>query len=145
LDGLLIPTRRSANKEINMKVTVALIITATVSFVFAATESPYSGQQTRELKALSQEEIQGYLSGRGMGYAKAAELNHYPGPKHVMELAGQLGLTPPQIKQTQAIFVSMQNQAAALGKQLVEKEMELDKQFAAGQINNESLNSLLSN
>jgi hypothetical protein len=47
----------------------------------AETSSPYSGQETREIKALSRDEISGYLSGDGMGFAKAAELNHYPGPK----------------------------------------------------------------
>ena len=40
--------------------------------------SPYSGQETREIKAVSKDEITGYLSGDGMGFAKAAELNHYP-------------------------------------------------------------------
>jgi hypothetical protein len=52
--------------------------------------SPYTGQERREIKALSNEEIDRYLSGDGMGLAKAAELNHYPGPRHVLELADQL-------------------------------------------------------
>ena len=29
---------------------------------------------------LSPQEVKQYLSGAGMGYAKAAELNHFPGP-----------------------------------------------------------------
>ena len=36
--------------------------------------------------------VQSYLSGAGMGYAKAAELNRHPGPMHVLELADQLKL-----------------------------------------------------
>jgi hypothetical protein len=39
--------------------------------------SPYVGQEGRKIKALSEEEVQGYLSGSGMGLAKAAELNHW--------------------------------------------------------------------
>ena len=41
--------------------------------------SPYTGQDKREIRALSKEEVHGYLSGDGMGFAKTAELNHYPG------------------------------------------------------------------
>jgi hypothetical protein len=50
--------------------------------------SPYAGQQTRAIKALSPEDLAGLLNGEGMGMAKAAELNGYPGPVHVLELAG---------------------------------------------------------
>jgi hypothetical protein len=49
--------------------------------------SPYAGQAGREIKALSREEVEGLLAGQGMGYAKAAELNRYPGPAHVLEQA----------------------------------------------------------
>ena len=59
-------------------------------------QSPYVGQESREIKALSPQEISDYLSGKGMGLAKAAELNGYPGPAHVLELAAQLDLTPVQ-------------------------------------------------
>jgi hypothetical protein len=38
--------------------------------------SPYTGQEKREMKALSKAEIDGYISGDGMGFAKTAELNH---------------------------------------------------------------------
>ena len=31
-----------------------------------------------------------YLDGAGMGYARAAELNHFPGPMHVLELAREM-------------------------------------------------------
>src|SRR5215813_11607840 len=110
----------------------------------ADTESPYMGQETREINALSQQEIDDYLNGRGLGYAKAAELNHYPGPRHVLDLANKLALTREQTRQTQAIFETMKAQAVALGKQLVEKEKELDRQFANGSIDTVSLHALLS-
>jgi hypothetical protein len=105
--------------------------------------SPYTGQETREIKALSKEEIDGYLSGGGMGFAKAAELNHYPGPSHVLELAGQLRLSDEQRKRTQVIFERMKSQATSLGKQLVEKEQLLDSRFAAGTISNAELERLV--
>ena len=46
--------------------------------------SPYAGEERREIKSLSPQEIGDYLAGKGMGLAKAAELNGYPGPAHVL-------------------------------------------------------------
>jgi hypothetical protein len=34
--------------------------------------SPYAGQETRDIKSLSPEEVDAYLSGKGLGLAKAA-------------------------------------------------------------------------
>ena len=107
-------------------------------------QSPYAGDESREIKSLSRSEIDGYLQGHGMGYAKAAELNHYPGPRHVLDLAKELVLTDEQIRQTQAIFERMQENAVAFGKQLVEKEAELDRKFADGSIDATSLDALVS-
>jgi hypothetical protein len=109
----------------------------------AETSSPYAGQETREIKALSREEISGYLSGDGMGFAKAAELNHYPGPKHVLELADRLQLSEQQRGRTQTIFQEMHSQAVSLGKQLVEKERLLDLRFAEGTISDAELDRLV--
>jgi len=107
-------------------------------------ESPYTGQEIREIKALSPSKVEGYLMGNGMGYAKAAELNHYPGPKHVLELAHQLQLTHEQATRTQELFNSMRKKATALGKQLVDKEETLDRLFANSSINTHTLKVLLS-
>src|SRR5438876_506210 len=74
---------------------------------------PYAGQQSREIKALSPEEIGQYLSGAGMGYAKPAELNGYPGPMHVLENADGLALTPEQRKQTTALMKALLDLGAA--------------------------------
>jgi Spy/CpxP family protein refolding chaperone len=98
----------------------------------------------RKIKALSEQEVEDYLSGKGLGYAKAAELNHYPGPRHVLDFAKELNLTDEQTRRTQAIFNAMRARAIPLGKQLVEKERELDREFAARSIRGVSLNALLS-
>jgi Heavy-metal resistance len=105
--------------------------------------SPYAGQETREIKALSQDEIKGYFSGDGMGFAKAAELNHYPGPKHVLQLAGQLQLSEEQRRKTQAVFDEMNSKAINLGKQLVDKEQLLDSRFAVANISGAELEQLV--
>ena len=98
-------------------------------------QSPYVGQELRGIKALSPQEISDYLSGRGMGLAKAAELNGYPGPAHVLELAVQLELTAEQRAKTEALFQKMQSSAVTLGKELVEQERGLDHLFASRTVN----------
>src|SRR5215831_763132 len=73
--------------------------------------SPYAGQEKQAIKALSGEETQGYLTGSGMGFAKAAELNHYPGPRHVLDLVEPLQLSEEQRHKTQAVFEAMRTEA----------------------------------
>lgn len=109
----------------------------------AETASPYQGQQTRQIKALSAADIEAYLSGKGMGLAKAAELNHFPGPRHVLDLHAQLGLTREQHDRTQGLFDRMQQQASKIGQQIVTKEQLLDQQFANKTINPQQLDQLL--
>lgn len=106
-------------------------------------QSPYVGQESREIKALSPQEILDYLSGIGMGLAKAAELNGYPGPAHVLELAVELGLTAEQRAKTETLFQTMQSSAVALGTKLVEDERALDRLFASRTVDAASLASSL--
>ena len=96
----------------------------------AQVPSPYAGQEARDIKALSSQEVADYLAGRGAGLAKAAELNGYPGPAHVLELAAQLKLDADQKAKTEALFEKMHGRAVALGKDLVEEERALDRLFA---------------
>jgi Spy/CpxP family protein refolding chaperone len=96
--------------------------------------TPYAGQQNRMIKALSEQDIAGLLKGEGMGMAKAAELNGYPGPLHVLTLARELELTPTQRQQIQVIFDRMSAAAKPLGAELVEHERMLDQAFAKGEI-----------
>ena len=44
-------------------------------------------QVPSNIRSLSAEEIRGLRDGEGMGLARAAELNGYPGPTHVLEAA----------------------------------------------------------
>src|SRR5918998_1082797 len=82
--------------------------------------SSYAGQHAREIKALSPEEIAQYLAGAGLGYARAAELNHFPGPMHVLELADKLELTAEQREATERLMDAHKAEARAIGAKLVE-------------------------
>jgi Spy/CpxP family protein refolding chaperone len=94
--------------------------------------SPYAGLEGRGIKALPEAEIADLLAGRGAGMALAAELNRYPGPRHVLDLADELGLTPGQEAETRRLFERMRSEAVPLGEALAAKEAELERLFASG-------------
>jgi hypothetical protein len=114
-------------------ITVAVSLVS-VSSLADSSPSPYEGQQTRPIKALSEQDIAALLNGEGMGMAKAAELNGYPGPKHVLTLANELRLTEHQRQQVQAIFDRMSNAVRPLGAELIGHELLLDRLFAEGDV-----------
>lgn len=126
-----------------MKIFIVTLLLIVVSCALATTQSPYVGEEKNEIKALSDAEVNGLLQGKGMGLAKAAELNRYPGPKHVLELAKQLQLTEQQIEQTNLAFVNMREKAIDLGKLVVEYEKGLDELFSSDKISKVNLDSLL--
>jgi Spy/CpxP family protein refolding chaperone len=112
---------------------------ALAALAHATAPSPYAGQQSRDIKALSGAEQADLLAGKGMGLAKAAELNGYPGPAHVLELATDLALSTEQRARTQAVWQSMDGRARAIGQQVVEAERELDALFVSRQVTRERL------
>lgn len=102
---------------------------------------PYAGLQARPLKALSDEQLADLKAGRGMGLALAAELNGYPGPIHVLELAKELNLTEAQRLQTQQLYDAMRAEAIPLGQQLIAAETDLDRQFSGRTVTPASLSA----
>src|SRR6516164_3098797 len=126
---------------IRMALFALLAIVATTATGIAQTTSPYVGQEQRTIKALSDEEIRDLLEARGMGSAKAAELNSYPGPLHVLQLANELGLSDAQRKGTDALYANMRQRALSIGRQIVEAERTLDRAFANGAIEPATLRS----
>jgi hypothetical protein len=111
----------------------AVFICIVVGPVLAA-DMPYAGQEARTIKALSDDDIAALRKGEGMGMAKAAELNGYPGPVHVLALAAKLGLTETQQRDVRAIFERMSAAAKPLGGELITQEQTLDQLFARGEI-----------
>jgi acyl-CoA thioesterase-1 len=95
-----------------------------------APPSPYAAHASREIKALSPEDIARLRAGEGMGLALAAELNHYPGPRHLLELGDSLGLSAEVLARVRRIRDAMTGRARALGERIVALESELDRRFA---------------
>jgi len=96
----------------------------------AQSQQPYAGLQTRPVKALSEQQIADLKAGRGMGLALAAELNGYPGPKHVLEHSNVLGLSEAQRAKMQELVTAMKAEAVPIGETLITQEAHLDRQFA---------------
>jgi hypothetical protein len=119
--------------------TLSLVVAAALLAGPVLADTPYAGQQGRSIKALSDDDLAAQRKGEGMGMAKAAELNGYPGPAHVLQLAAQLGLTDAQRRDVQAIFDRMSAAAKPLGAELIERERALDQLFAKGDISPDQL------
>ena len=125
-----------------MKSRVALSVVAVVFAVGAAlAQTPYAGMQTRSIKALSDQQIADLRAGRGMGLALAAELNGYPGPSHLLELADKIGLSDAQRTSTRAMFEAMKAETIPIGERLIAQEAALDKLFADHAITPEKLSA----
>ncbi len=120
-----------------------LLLGTLASVATAAQDSPYTGLQQREIKALSAEAVSGYLAGHGMGFSMVAELNSYPGPKHVLELEEQLELDEAQVERTEAALQRMHEDAVRLGAELVDRERELEGIFAGRSANARSTRALV--
>ena len=98
--------------------------------------SPYREPQTSEIRGLSQKEVEDLREGRGMGLARAAELNSYPGPRHLLDAveAGQIHLTAEQLQAVKRLFAIMSVQAQGIGEHILREEQTLEAAFRRGSI-----------
>jgi hypothetical protein len=112
-----------------------------LAFGPAVAQTPYAGLQTRSIKALSDQQIADLRAGRGMGLALAAELNGYPGPSHLLELADKLDLSDAQRNSARGMFEAMKAETIPIGERLIAQETALDRLFADHVITPERLNA----
>ena len=118
---------------------IAVAIAVAPHVLTAQTQQPYAGLETRPIKALSAEQQADLKEGRGMMLSLPAELNGYPGPTHVLELAESLQLSETQRAKVQQLFEAMRAETIPLGERLIAQEADLDKQFAGRTITEASL------
>lgn len=105
--------------------------------------APYAGEDARAVTSLSADDVAQLEAGQGWGLAKPAELNGYPGPAHVIELADDLDLTAEQTQAVRASFAAMRERARKLGADLIAAERGLDAAFERGTIDRAALDRLL--
>ena len=91
--------------------------------------SPYRDQRSTEIRGLTEKEILELREGRGMGLARTAELNGYPGPRHVLDAVreGRLHLRPDQVQTMQRLFDDMSQEAQRLGLMILKEEWALER------------------
>jgi Spy/CpxP family protein refolding chaperone len=133
-------TRRSALKVLLSL--AAVLATAIPTGVIATPQchggapagrpSPYAEVESSAISSLSANDVAALLGGEGWGLAKPAELNGYPGPRHVLELADALQLTSEQRASVQAAYERMKARAQGLGANYVAAEHALDEIFRSG-------------
>lgn len=116
-----------------------LVLNLIPCFVLATDGSQYAVEELRSIKSLSVREIEGLRQGEGMGFAKLAELNHFPGPRHVLDISAELGLSSQQLSDTQSLFDEMHRSAVALGEQIIVAESRLNQEFEQGSVGPEFL------
>ena len=130
-------------KAATMVFATALALPALAQHGGHGAASPYAGEQRREIKSLSAEDIAELRRGGGWGLAKPAELNGMPGPAHLLELKERIPLTPDQVKAIDALFQAMRRDAIAEGERLIAHERALDNAFRNRAVTHESLREML--
>ena len=122
---------------------ITLLIALTLAASSAFAQSPGGGKGMHGAGALSEKEIKALEGGMGMGMAKIAELNQYPGPKHVLELADELELTEEQKAATQQLYGEVRARAVPLGRKIIDAESALERAFVDKTVSAESLEAAL--
>ncbi len=101
-----------------MKGIVALVVLPLICYVLAPAQVPSDKENL--------------IKGEGMGQGLVAEQNGYPGPKHVLDVAEKLQLTPEQKKSIESIFKEMDSRAKELGLRIIKLEEEMNRAFEEG-------------
>jgi Spy/CpxP family protein refolding chaperone len=114
-------------------------VTFLVVGIFLTAASPYTDMGSREIKALSRDRIEALKTGGGASYALTAELNGFPGPRHVLDLAEKLKLTKEQYRAATRLFHRMKAEAIPLENALIQKERDLEKLFHTRRADENSL------
>jgi hypothetical protein len=110
------------------------------------TISKYTGQENRIIKSLSPEDIESLQTGTGDafgGMAKLAELNGYPGPRHVLDLANELELSNRQKENITTIYDNMKNKSVELGQEILNVEKIANEEFINKTITDSQMKQLI--
>lgn len=100
------------------------------------------GEENRLIKSLSSGDLEALKAGTGEafgGMAKLAELNGYPGPRHVLDMGDKIGLSEEQKGEIEAKVVQMKAETIPLGEQIIAIEQKTNEAFSDRTITNEML------
>ena len=123
--------------------TMSIVGIFTVAQEPTATPSGYESLLYTEIRGIGEDDIEGYRTGAGLGFALPAELNGYPGPRHVLDFSDELELKTDQLEEIQSLYDEMLPQAIDLGEQILQAEAELELAFREETITTDYLASQL--
>lgn len=112
-----------------------LIFTMSIVGIFVVAQDPtvtpagYESLLYTEIRGIGEDDIEGYRTGAGLGFALPAELNGYPGPRHVLDFSEELNLKSDQLEEIQDLYDEMLLQAIELGEDILQAEAELELAF----------------
>ena len=118
------------------------IVRATVLLAIIALCSSQSPSQSQSKPVLPPDR-EDLLKGTGVGLTAIADMNNYPGPRHVLDLKSELSLTRDQVKKTEALEKVVSSSAVAKGGEIVQAEEELNQLFEAGTVSEKVMRSKL--
>jgi len=110
---------------------------ATIGHVGDAAEPAIAGGV--EIRTLTAEQIAQIERGEGAGFALPAERNGVPGPRHVLDLAAELGLSAEQRDEIERIFDAMKADAIAAGTRYLAAQRSLEQDFRDGTLTEAAL------
>jgi hypothetical protein len=128
--------------RIVITLTLLLLITAP-GLAQDRLNSPYRHQAETGLRGLDEKEIADLKAGMGMGLARAAELNSYPGPRHVLDAIeeGKLPASREQLERIQQVFNTMNRDAVSVGGKILAEEQILEAGFRSATMTDVDLRS----
>ena len=128
--------------RIMMMLTFLLVMTSS-ALAQDRLNSPYRQQAATGLRGLNEKEIADLKAGNGMGLARAAELNSYPGPRHVLDAIaeGKLSATREQRERIQQVFTTMNRDAVDVGGKILAEEQLLEAGFRSATMTDTDLRS----
>jgi len=105
------------------------------------TESGYANRfdATAAIRSLTPEQVGQIERGEGAGFALPAELNGVPGPRHVLDLAAELDLTPAQVAEVEAVFAAMRAESITAGGRYLDAVLALEEGFRDGTLTADDL------
>ncbi len=108
-----------------------------------AADSPYADRYdpAASIRSLTPEEIAQIGRGEGIGFALPAELNGLPGPRHVLDLADELGLSREQRTRVQQVFDDMRATVVPAGQHYLAAVVALEADIRAGRVTERALPS----
>lgn len=96
-------------------------------------KSPYADDKYMIITSMTDKDLQSLQNGTGeafSGLAKLAELNGYPGPRHVLDMASELKLDAEQKEKVDVIYQNMRSKAKEIGAKIIAIEKQMDDSFA---------------